>query len=55
MADISQRRRYIIMPKQGFRHQALAADTFKPAGHAVTLTARAATASLGGPQMQVLN
>ena len=55
MAADSQHRRYIIMPKHGFRHQALAADTFKPAGRAVTLTARAATASLGKPQMQVLD
>jgi subtilisin len=55
MAADTEHRRYIIMPKHGFRHQALAADTFKPAGHAVALTARAATASLGKPQMQVLD
>jgi subtilisin len=53
MAGSSEQRRYIIMPKQGFRHQALAADTYKPGGRAVT--ARAATASLGKPQMQVLD
>jgi subtilisin len=55
MADNSQHRRYIIMPKQGFRHPALAADAYKAAGGAVALTARAATASLGKPQMQVLD
>ncbi len=55
MAANPEHRRYIIMPKRGFRHPALAADTFKPAGRAVTLAGRAATASLGKPQMQVLD
>src|SRR5262245_526956 len=55
MADNSQHRRYIIMPKHGFRHQALASEAYQPAGRAVTLTARAATVSLGKPQMQVLD
>jgi subtilisin len=55
MAANSEHRRYIIMPKQGFRNPALAAETFQPAGRAVTLTARAAAAGLGGPQMQVLD
>ena len=39
MAGSSEQRRYIIMPKQGFRHQALAADTYKPGGRAVTARA----------------
>jgi subtilisin len=55
MAADSEHRRYIIMAKHGFRHQALAADAFRLAGRAVTLTARAATASLGKPQMEVLD